>query len=221
MPIVSAVGHEVDVTLVDFAADARAATPSQAAELLVPNRAERANRLRHGKARLVHAMRAKLAEERVKLHRVEKALGDPRFAIASKQQSVDDASERLARWARRAIEARRGAVTTMAQRIASHDPRVVLARRRAAVERAAHRMDAAMRAQSEKRARAVGALAARLDAMSPLKVLGRGYAIATRADGAAIRDAGEVRRGERIEVRVARGRIEADVMDVAREEETK
>jgi exodeoxyribonuclease VII large subunit len=219
VPVVSAVGHEVDVTLVDFAADARAATPSQAAELLVPDRRERLHRVKQASARLVHAMRARLAEDRVRLHRVERALGDPRFAIAAKQQSVDDAADRLARFARRAIDARRATTSSLAQRIAAHDPRVVLARRRAAVERATARMEAAVRAQGAARVRTASSLAARLDALSPLKVLGRGYAIATRADGSAVRDAREVRRGERIEVRVARGRIAADVMDVTPDED--
>jgi len=219
VPVVSAVGHEVDVTLVDFVADARAATPSQAAEMLVPDRRARLHTVTQARGRLVHAMRARFAEERVRLHRVERALGDPRLAIAAKQQSVDDAAERLARFARRAVDARRSRVSALAQRIAAHDPRVVLSRRRASVERARTRIDAAVHAQVAARARSLGSLGARLDAMSPLKVLGRGYAIATRADGSAIRDAREVKRGERIEVRVARGRIEADVMDASREDD--
>ena len=103
VPVVSAVGHEVDVTLVDFAADARAATPSQAAEMVVPDRRARASHLRQIRERLVHSMRARLAEDRVRLGALERKLADPRLAIASQQQRLDDRVERLAAWSRSAL----------------------------------------------------------------------------------------------------------------------
>ncbi|HEY8087390.1 MAG TPA: exodeoxyribonuclease VII large subunit, partial [Polyangiaceae bacterium] len=75
VPVVSAVGHDVDVTLVDFAADARAATPSQAAEMVVPDRAAQAELLRRTKMHLMRAMRTRLAEDRVSLAHSAKRLG--------------------------------------------------------------------------------------------------------------------------------------------------
>src|SRR5690606_17131440 len=70
VPVVSAVGHEVDVTLVDFAADARAATPSQAAEMVVPDGAARRRLLEERTGRLLRAMQARIAEDRVALGRL-------------------------------------------------------------------------------------------------------------------------------------------------------
>jgi exodeoxyribonuclease VII large subunit len=214
VPVVSAVGHEVDFTLVDFAADARASTPSQAAELLVPDRNARAMALKQTRARLVQAIRSRLADDRAALHRIERKLGDPRLAIASQQQRLDERIERLAAWSRLAIGTRRDRVARLDQALQARHPRLVIARERSALERASDAMRAAMRAQLARRRASLEKAGAGLDALSPLKVLGRGYAIATRADGRAIRGAGDVARGERITVRVESAKIEADVMDV-------
>jgi exodeoxyribonuclease VII large subunit len=214
VPVVSAVGHEVDFTLVDFAADARAATPSQAAEMIVPDRRARAAVLRQTHVRLAHAMRARLAEERARLSAIERKIGDPRLAIASQQQRLDERLERLAAWSRRAVGGRRERLARIEQALHARHPRLVIQRERAAVERVSFAMKAAMQAQMARRRAALERVGAGLDALSPLKVLGRGYAIATRDDGRAIRSAGDVKRGERITVRVESARIEADVMDV-------
>ena len=144
VPVVSAVGHEVDFTLVDFAADARAATPSQAAEMVVPDRARAAAVLRQTHVRLAHAMRARLAAERARLHAIERKLGDPRLAIASQQQRLDERVERLAAWSRRAVGGRRERLARIEQALHARHPRLVIQRERAAVERASFAMKAAM-----------------------------------------------------------------------------
>jgi exodeoxyribonuclease VII large subunit len=186
---VSAVGHEVDVTLCDFAADARAATPSQAAEMVVPDARARRALLGERKARLARAMRHALAEARARHARLAAQMGDPRLAVATRQQLLDERTARLH---------------------AQH-PRAVIARELVQIARADDRLRAAARTLLTRRANAAHALAARLDAMSPLKVLGRGYAIATRADGRAIRAASEVASGDEIQVRIAQGVLTAEV----------
>lgn len=196
VPIVSAVGHEVDVTLTDFAADKRAATPSQAAEMCVPDRAAWKRETRHLAERLVRSMRSRLGEERATLAASARAL-DPKQVLTAHTRALADASRRLGRV----------------------DPRAVLERERAELERVTERIVTLTRTRVTRDRSDVARLAAGLDAMSPLRVLGRGYAIATH-DGVAVRDAREVVPDDVVEVRVHQGRFEAKVVGVVAESES-
>ncbi|MGH7296751.1 MAG: exodeoxyribonuclease VII large subunit, partial [Polyangiaceae bacterium] len=211
VPVVSAVGHDVDVTLVDFVADARAATPSQAAEMVVPDRRSRSELLGRTRLHLARAMRTRLAEDRVSLAHASKLLGDPRLAIAAHQQSLDEREARLAAWARTAVSRRREALTNAQRRLAYVHPRAVVARERAAMSRLTDRLTSLWHASFERRASDVQRATGRLDALSPLKVLARGYAIATRDDGRAVRRGEDVTPGDTIHVRVADARVDARV----------
>ncbi len=214
VPVLSAVGHEVDVTLVDFAADARAATPSQAAEMVVPDRAARRELLRRTRLHLARAMQAHLAQDHVAIGKVLQRLGDPRLAIAAHQQSLDDRRARIATWARRALARRREALAATQNKLAHLHPRTVLARHRAELSKASARLEALWQASFERRAGELQRAGARLDALSPLNVLARGYAIATRDDGRAVRTASDVKPGDALHVRVRDARVEATVVAV-------
>jgi len=236
VPVVSAVGHETDFTLVDFAADKRAATPSQAAEMVVPDAVGARHLLDERTMRLRRAMTARIADERANTARLASAFGDPRLLIASAQQHVDDYVARLSRFASRRISRERETAAKLSARLSAAHPRERIARdagkvhslhsrlveitrarllhERKGLADASARLDTAGRADLVHRGRDVAALAGRLDAMSPLKVLARGYAIATRADGHAVRDASEVQPGDRVHVRVARGAFDAEVKSV-------
>jgi exodeoxyribonuclease VII large subunit len=220
VPIVSAVGHDVDVTLVDFAADARAATPSQAGEMVVPDRAVRLELLRRTGMHLVRAMRARMGENHVALGRALRRLADPRLAIAAYQQTLDDRFARLVAFGGAALVRRRDTISRAQHRLAYLHPRAVIARERADLARLNNRLDALWSASFKRRAGEVGYAAARLEALSPLKVLARGYAIATRDDGRAVRMAGDVRAGDSIHVRILSAKIEASVTQVEPLEES-
>ncbi|MBS2014606.1 MAG: exodeoxyribonuclease VII large subunit [Deltaproteobacteria bacterium] len=233
VPVVSAVGHETDFTLVDFAADKRAATPSQAAEMVVPDAVSARHLLDERTMRLRRAMTARIVHERAEAARLAAAFRDPRLLIASAQQQIDEHVARLSRAATRRLAKDREVAGKLSARLGAAHPRERIARdagrvhalharllelvrarlvhdRKASLDAAA-RLESSVRADLVHRGRDVAELAGRLDAMSPLKVLGRGYAIATRADGHAIRDAKEVRPGDRVHVRVARGTFAAEV----------
>jgi exodeoxyribonuclease VII large subunit len=214
VPVVSAVGHDVDVTLVDFAADARAATPSQAAEMVVPDRAARRELLLHTRLHLARAMRARLASDGMHLGRVARRLGDPRLAIASHQQTLDDRASRLAACARSLLASRRDGLARTQRRLAFLHPRAVVGRERAELSRMSDRLATIWSSTFERRAADLQRASARLDALSPLKVLARGYAIATRDDGRAVRSAGDVRPGDALHVRVRDARVDATVRHV-------
>ena len=187
VPIVSAVGHEVDVTLTDFAADKRAATPSQAAEMCVPDRGAFRREAGHLQERLVRCMAARMGERRAELASIERHL-DARHALASHRHALEDRRARLSRV----------------------DPRAVVAREHGDLLRVTERMTALVRTRLAQKRSELGRFVAGLDAMSPLRVLARGYAIATH-EGLAVRDAGEVHAGDVVNVRVHKGDFDAVV----------
>ncbi|MEZ4446504.1 MAG: exodeoxyribonuclease VII large subunit [Polyangiaceae bacterium] len=232
-PIVSAVGHEIDVSLADLAADARAATPSQAAELLIPDERERRSRLAHLHKRLQRAVLHHIGDRSRDLIRLQRRMGDPRNPIHERAQIFDDLSLRLERSLRRRLASERQAQHSLRRRLEAQHPRRVLASARRAIDAAAPRLHAALtarlhreRAQLERdvpklatavhdtleiRRRELGAAAARLDALSPLSVLARGYAIAVTETGRALRSAAEVRAGDRLRLRLHEGEVQARV----------
>jgi exodeoxyribonuclease VII large subunit len=197
VPVISAVGHEVDVTLTDFAADARAATPSQAAEMVVPDARARRSALAHCRTRLVRATHARIHEGGRRLGAAEKRLGDPRLVLASSQQTLDDRLARLDAAMRRPLARRAERLGTLERRLVRLHPSVRLAHESRVLAALGGRMTTRTRATIASQERALRGLAAGLDAMSPLKVLARGYAIATTEDGHAVRDAGDVGASER------------------------
>jgi exodeoxyribonuclease VII large subunit len=215
VPVVSAVGHDADVTLSDFAADARAATPSQAAEMLVPDRHARVALLRRTRMHLERAMHGRLGQHRVAHIGAAKLLGDPRLAIAAHQQTLDDRLARLTARARAVLVRRREGLTRAQNRLAYVHPRAVIGRERAEVTRLDERIGRLFAAALAERAAGLHRATARLDALSPLRVLARGYAIATRDDGRAVRSGADVEPGAVVHVRVRDARIDARVEAVA------
>jgi exodeoxyribonuclease VII large subunit len=192
VPTVSAVGHEIDITLTDLVADVRAATPSQAAELLVPDRIAQRDAVEACRRQLLRAQR---------------------FAVAERQQQLDDLAERLARVTRQRLLRKQRAQQELMQRLAHRHPERVLARARGQLGMLAGRLAASARLQLSKRRKAFGACAAQLDALSPLAVLGRGYAIATR-DGIAVLSSQELTAGDAVRVQVSHGAFRARVTHI-------
>jgi exodeoxyribonuclease VII large subunit len=213
VPVVSAVGHEIDVTLTDLVADVRAATPSQAAELLVPDHEAQRQTLQRFQRHLVRAQISHVAAARACLSRLAARVGDPRFVIVERQQEVDELLERMSRVTRSRLARGRREQRELAQRLAHRHPERVLGRARGQLAQLSGRMAAAMREQLSSRREAFGSCAAQLDALSPLAVLARGYAIATR-DGIAILSSQELAPGDIVKVRVAHGGFRAKVTQV-------
>src|SRR5450432_418376 len=131
VPVVSAVGHEVDFSLTDLAADVRAATPSQAAELVVPELRARAAVLQRARHALQRAARARLMHLRTRIERARSRLSDPRFTIAERQQELDELHTRLRRRTTQTVASQRAALELLTRRLYTRHPRAVLASARA------------------------------------------------------------------------------------------
>lgn len=232
VPTVSAVGHEVDVTLADLVADVRAATPSNAAELVVPDRRALVAELAAVDRRLVRAIEVALEQGRMQIDHRARKLADPRHALGAVHRRLRVLEERLARATRARLGSRRASAHALRDRLAVLDPRLVLARDRAVVIALAARLARAGRAAVGERRRALDRAVAsallmgrpavtaakarlsgamgRLHALSPLAVLDRGYAIALHeTTGRAVRRARELPPGARFHLRLPDGSVRA------------
>jgi exodeoxyribonuclease VII large subunit len=211
VPVVSAVGHEVDTTLTDAVADVRAATPSEAAERVVPDHGSVLERVRALEAALGRAMHSRLLEDAHVVSRLRTKLGDPRFVIAEKQQYLDELTMRLERRVDRGVRRRRVSFDALRARLAARHPRTVVAQAKAELGPLTLRLSAATERRLTAARGSLSEMVSELDALSPLAVLSRGYAIATREDGRAVRSAKDVAVGDPIVVRVGKGRLGARV----------
>lgn len=217
-PVVAAVGHETDTTIADLVADVRAATPSQAGELVVPVRDELVAALRQERDRLVHRMRVRLerAWQRVESLGDRPALRDVSGLLGTRRRHLGQLAERLvANTPAAQLERRRLDLARLAARLA---PPMGRRLRRARDDMQEHhdRLGRAARLRYERADRALTGLDARLRALSPLAVLGRGYAIAQRVDGAGaagavVRTPDDVAPGDLLRTRVGGGIIDSRV----------
>jgi exodeoxyribonuclease VII large subunit len=199
IPVISAVGHETDFTIVDFVADLRAPTPSAAAELVIRSRVEVENQTEAVRERLVRAMERRLLEARNAL--MERA---PHGAFArmmdlirQRQQKVDDLTYRLAAAVRH------------------YDLRRVLAGMRGELGAGTAALAAAMRNQLLQNKVRIERMGRALETLSPLAILERGYALVFDGSGQLVKDAALVKPGDEIRARVARGEIRATVKKAA------
>lgn len=211
IPVVSGIGHEIDFTLTDFAADVRAATPSAAAEICAPDRAEILRRFALLEARLARCAEHRIALAKSRLNGATARLRDPRRRLEEHAQQLDELTRRLPQALASLLALRRArlahavtalAAATPARRLQIHDERL-----RAQVQRL-HAAWPAYLGWQDARLR----LAERtLQALSPAATLERGYAIVRSADGHIARDAAQFTPGERLEAQLAKGSVVAVV----------
>ena len=212
IPIVSGVGHEVDFTIADLVADLRAPTPSAAAESVVPDANEWAAKYRGFEARLLAVARRGLSARRGEVRTLEKRLVHPRRRLFDHSQRLDAMTMRLSRAAGAGVRERRARLSTVAARLARHAPDRMVQAHRARCASLEHRLLLATRTALAERRTRVSALERALGAFGPQATLERGYSILLRADDRhVVRAAHEVRPGERLRARLARGALDLDV----------
>lgn len=213
IPVVSAVGHEVDSALTDFTADLRAPTPSAAAELVGPDLSRVAQQLGLQQQRLARAMSRTLSLPLEQLRHLQRRLRHPREQLEQYAQQLDELDGRLRRALHQRLEQQRSHLHYLERRLRSQSPSATLLRARQQLDSQRRRLDAAIQRRLQKRQDQLATLGHRLHTSSPLATLGRGYAIGFKQEQA-LRSVSQVSAGERIMVRLADGRLEADVVSV-------
>lgn len=214
VPVVSAVGHEVDFTIADFAADLRAPTPTAAAEHVVPAKTDLRSQLAVTRGRLVRACSRLLEQRRARLSTLQRSLGDPRGLIASRRLTIDRLLGRSERTLRESLRRGRASVALQLQQLQQAHPRAQLTAVRSQVQTLEARLRSTVARRLAGDRQSTATLAARLDALSPLKVLSRGYALSFDASGRLLTDAARVQPGEIVHVQLANGRFDARVIGV-------
>ena len=209
IPVISAIGHETDFTIADFAADVRAATPTAAAELVAAREDEIAAYVSALTRELARAARLRLIEARARAQEaaMSPVFDETRARLHDARLRADDFAHRLEASTARLVQRVRRRAEAVSCRLqpARLAARAAAARSRLDVVRAGR--DAEMAARLEAARARLGVAAAALEALSPLAVLGRGYALARDERGRLLRDAREVAPGRRVSVRLARGEL--------------
>lgn len=215
VPVISGVGHETDFTIADFVADLRAPTPSAAAELIAPDLEDLLGYIDSLGARAGRAMSLRLA--RVARLIAERGASRParlvQKLIGRSQQRADELDYALRLAGTRQIGAVAARLDGLDRRLRGQDARLKLSQSLSRASVLTGRLDAAIALKLKSACACLDRAEAHLNALSPLAVLGRGYAIVTGPSGI-LRDTSDVRRGDELGVRLAKGRLDARVESV-------
>ena len=213
IPVISAVGHETDFTIIDFVADLRAPTPSAAAELVIRSRQEIEEQMDSLHRRLEKAIRYHLLIARQNLTELARhgAFARMMDLIHRRQQRLDDLVYRLAQAQRSIIENQRRRFETLSAAVRHYDVRRVLASMRKDLEAQITALISAFRNLLLERKVRLERMDTALQALSPLAILERGYALVFDASGKLLKDAAKVKAGDEISARLAKGTLIAKV----------
>jgi len=217
IPVITGIGHEIDFTIADFAADVRAPTPSAAAEMVVPDALEWLEAVLQVGLRLQRAMRQQLAQHRERLRWLmgRAAQVSPAARLSTQAQRLDELEECLVRALTRKLLDCRERLRWLAGRAALASPATRLAQQRSQLQTLEQQLQRAWtRSIGSKRERLLPLLRT-LNAVSPLATLERGYAIVSLEGGEILRDAGLAKPGSYIEARLAQGRLRARVENLS------
>jgi len=215
VPTVVGIGHETDITIAELVADARAATPSNAAELVIPEEASLVAELDGLRRRLDRAMETRIDQGRLRLERLSRGVLDPRHHVSRSRGRLEALNaraqgaldERLARERRR--------IARLVERLRAQDARARLVKTRRRLDELASRLRVVGPELTQTRRLELARAGAKLDSLSPLRVLERGYAIALHEPtGRALRSASDAEVGDALTLRLAKGTVRAEVREL-------
>jgi len=210
LPVVSAIGHEIDFTISDFVADVRAATPSAAAEIITEGVFASGQFLSEAPRRLRQSALQQVEDKRYVLTAATQGLArvHPRRRLNDWLQRLDEAQASLLRCARQGARQQRQTWRNLAERLVRVRPAALLKQKREVLQQAEQRLRERARQRLEDRRGQLDTLEVRLRLLGPSQVLARGYSITTdAASGQVLRAAGQVKAGQRLKTRLKAGEV--------------
>jgi exodeoxyribonuclease VII large subunit len=215
LPVVSAVGHEIDFTIADFVADLRAPTPSAAAELVVPDCTEVSRRVGEMLIRLGRHARSAVEQSRFRLNSLtrDQLFREPQLRLREATQRLDLATEALPRALETHAREARGRLTQVVSRLRQHRPDQLLSVWRQQLQAVRQRLNAGAAAGLREPRQRLAAISGLLRVLAPEATLARGYSLTRTDDGALITSAAQARAGMKILTRVSDGEFAAVVED--------
>lgn len=216
IPIVSAVGHETDVTIADFVADLRAPTPSAAAEMVSRNQLELLRQLQSGQQRLEMAMDYYLANRTRRFTQLEHRLQQqhPQLRLARQQTVLERLRQRMTYAMDNQLKRSGQRQQRMTQRLNQHSPQPRIHRAQNRVQQLEYRLAQLMSARLSATRERFGNAMTHLDAVSPLATLARGYSVTTAMDGNVLKQTKQVKAGDVLTTRLVDGWVESEVKGV-------
>ncbi len=216
IPVVSAVGHETDVTIADFVADLRAPTPSAAAEIVSRNQTELLRQIQSAQQRLEMAMDFFIANRTRRFTQLNHRLQQqhPQLRLARQQTVLEKLRQRMRVALDSQLKQASQRQRRVAQRLNQQNPQPRIWRAQTRIQQLEYRLAESLRAQLSVTRERFGKAVTHLEAVSPLSTLARGYSVTTAADGKVLKQAKQVKTGDTLTTRLADGWVESEVKSV-------
>ncbi|MGP4074362.1 exodeoxyribonuclease VII large subunit [Halobacillus sp. K22] len=221
IPVISAVGHETDTTISDFAADLRAATPTGAAELAVPSLIELQDNVRSLKHRLMRFMESRSVEDRQRLNRLQKsyAFKYPEQLLRQKEQDLDRMMERHSMQMKLIHSQQTEKWKNIRNRLKQQGPGTQIKESKDRLNKQTRQLQLRFKEALNSKKDQFHNRLDKLSLLNPLEIMKRGYAIPFKEDGNVVKETSHVKQGARLALKVHDGTINCEVLDVEEDEE--
>ena len=216
IPIISAVGHEIDFTIADFVADVRAPTPSVAAEMVSPDQQELKQNLSAYEQFFASAMRKQLNQHQQKLEWLQKRLKHPGQRLRDHQQRLDELDSRLNNATHKLLQLKQTQLQAGRTNLLRVTPKHSIAQLRSQQQNLKHRLVLALQNSNQQAQQRISQLAQRMQSISPLATLARGYSIVSDEQQNIIRSTNQLKTGQLIQTQLHQGHIISEIKNITK-----